>query len=57
MAQVRKFALLSMVQLPSTGGAPLALFVANQVGTSWVDAASADGRYTFQVRVNVIASG
>jgi hypothetical protein len=49
--------ILSLVQPPSTGGAPLALFVANQVGASRVDAASADGRYTFQVRVNVIASG
>jgi hypothetical protein len=49
--------ILSLVQPPSTGGAPVALFVANQVGTSRVDAASADGRYTFQVRVNVIASG
>jgi hypothetical protein len=49
--------ILSQVQPPSTGGAPVALFVANQVGISRVDAATADGRYTFQVRVNVIASG
>jgi hypothetical protein len=49
--------ILSLDQTPSTGGGPVAVFVARQVGTARVDAASADGRYTFQVRVNVIATG
>jgi hypothetical protein len=48
--------ILSLDQVPSAGGPPVARFTARQEGTSRVDAASADGRYTFQVRV-VIASG
>ena len=49
--------ILSLDQVPSAGASPLAVFTAHQVGTSRVDAASADGRYTFQVRVNVISAG
>jgi hypothetical protein len=47
--------ILSLDQSPSAGAPPVARFSARQVGTSRVDAASADGRYTFQVRVNVIS--
>jgi hypothetical protein len=42
---------------PSAGGPPVSVFVAHQVGVARVDASSTDGRYTFQVRVNVVASG
>jgi hypothetical protein len=49
--------ILSLGQIPQAGGPPLAVFTGVQVGVSRVDAASADGRYTFQVRVNVISSG
>ena len=48
---------LTLDQPPSAGAPPIARFTANQTGTSRVDAASADGQYTFQVRVNVISSG
>jgi hypothetical protein len=48
---------LSLDQAPPAGAPPVAIFTARQVGTSRVDAASVDGRYTFQVRVNVISSG
>jgi hypothetical protein len=36
-----------------TGGKPIAKFTAHQAGASRVDAASADGKYTFQLRVDV----
>jgi len=36
-----------------TGGKPIAKFLANQTGTSRVEAASTDGRYTYLLRVNV----
>ena len=40
---------------PSASGPPIARFGAHQVGVSRVDASSADGRYTFQLRVTVIS--
>jgi hypothetical protein len=40
---------------PSAGGPPTARFSARQVGVARVDGASTDGRYTFQLRVNVIS--
>jgi hypothetical protein len=46
---------LSLDSAPSAGGRPVARFGAHQVGAARVDAASADGRYTFQVRVNVFS--
>jgi len=49
--------ILSVDQIPSAGAPPVARLTARQVGTSRVAAASADDRYTFQVRVNVIAGG
>jgi hypothetical protein len=49
--------ILSLDQTPPAGSPPVAVFGAHQVGVARVDAASADGRYTFQVRVNVFASG
>jgi hypothetical protein len=48
--------ILSLAQAPPAGSDPIAVFTARQEGTSRVDAASADGRYTFQLRV-VTASG
>jgi len=39
-----------------TGGKPIAKFLANQSGSSRVEAASADGRYTYQLRVNVFSA-
>jgi hypothetical protein len=48
---------LSVDRLPSAGASPIAVFMARHAGTSRVDATSADGRYTFQVRVNVITGG
>jgi hypothetical protein len=48
---------LTLDQPPSAGAPPIARFTANQTGASRVDAASADGRYTFEVRVNVISNG
>jgi hypothetical protein len=39
---------------PATGGRPVVRFSAHQQGVSRVDASSSDGRYTFQLRVNVI---
>jgi hypothetical protein len=39
---------------PAAGAPPAATFGAHATGVSRVDAASADGRYTFQLRVNVI---
>jgi hypothetical protein len=40
---------------PAAGAAPVARLTAHQIGVSRVDAASADGRYTFQLRVSVIS--
>lgn len=45
---------LTLDATPSAGAPPVAIFTAHQAGVSRVDAASADGRYTFQVRVTVI---
>lgn len=45
---------LTLDAAPAAGSPPVVHFTAHQVGTSRVDAASSDGRYTFQVRVNVI---
>jgi len=47
---------LSLDASPAAGGAPIARFTAHQVGAARVDATSADGRYTFQVRVTVFSS-
>jgi hypothetical protein len=49
--------ILTLDQAPSASAAPVAVFAAQQVGTARVDAASADGRYTFELRVNVVAGG
>ena len=46
---------LTLDATPSTGAPPVARFTAHQVGTSRVDGASADGRYSFQLRVTVIS--
>jgi hypothetical protein len=47
---------LSLDEAPSSGAPPVARFSAREVGAARVDATSADGRYTFQVRVNVFSS-
>ena len=47
---------LSLDVLPGPDGSPVAKFTAHQAGVSRVDAASADGRYTFQLRVYVGAA-
>jgi hypothetical protein len=44
---------LSLDAGPAAGAAPIAKFGAHQQGVSRVDAMSADGRYTFQLRVDV----
>jgi hypothetical protein len=44
---------LSLDTMPGVDGKPLAKFTAHQAGASRVEAASADGRYTFQLRVDV----
>jgi len=49
--------ILNLDQTPSAGAAPVAVFAAQQVGTARVDAASSDGRYTFELRVNVVVGG
>jgi hypothetical protein len=46
---------LSLDTPPVEGGHPLAKFGAHQTGTSRVEAASADGRYTYLLRVNVFS--
>ena len=46
---------LSLDASPAAGGRPIARFTAHQVGAARVDATSTDGRYTYQVRVNVIS--
>jgi hypothetical protein len=47
--------ILSLDSTPSAGARPVAVFTARQ-GAARVDATSSDGRYTFQVRVNVVTS-
>lgn len=47
---------LSLDGAPSAGARPVAVFTARQEGAARVDATSSDGRYTFQVRVNVVTS-
>jgi hypothetical protein len=44
---------LPLAVAPAAGTPPMARFDAHQAGTSRIDAVSADGRYTFQVRVTV----
>jgi hypothetical protein len=44
---------LPLAVTPAAGTPPIARFDAHQAGTSRIDAVSADGRYTFQVRVTV----
>jgi hypothetical protein len=44
---------MSLDTPPAEGGHPVAKFGAHQVGTARVEAASADGRYTYLLRVNV----
>ena len=47
---------LSLDTTPATNGKPIANFIAHQAGASRVDATSTDGRYTFQLRVDVGAT-
>lgn len=44
---------LSLDSPPAAGGPPIAKFTAHQAGVSRVNATSADGRYSFQLRVDV----
>jgi hypothetical protein len=44
---------LSLDSTPDPGAAPKAKYTAHQAGAARVDASSADGRYTFQIRVDV----
>jgi hypothetical protein len=44
---------LSLDVQPSSGGKPVARFGAHQVGVARVDATTADGSYSFQLRVDV----
>lgn len=44
---------LSLDSTPAAGGAPKAKYSAHQAGAARVDASSADGRYTLQIRVDV----
>jgi hypothetical protein len=44
---------LSLDATPAPGGAPKARYTAHQTGAARVDASSADGKYTFQIRVDV----
>lgn len=44
---------LSLDAPPTAGGPPIARFTPRQAGVSRIDATSADGRYTFQLRVDV----
>lgn len=46
---------LTLDSAPSAGGPPVARFGAHEVGAARVDASSADGRYSFQLRVNVVS--
>jgi hypothetical protein len=49
--------ILTLDETAAAGAAPVAVYTARQEGTARIDAASADGRYTFQVRVNVVSTG
>lgn len=44
---------LSLDGAPTAGGPPIARFTPRQAGVSRIDATSSDGRYTFQLRVDV----
>jgi hypothetical protein len=44
---------LSLDATPASGAAPKARYTAHQAGAARVDASSADGKYTFQIRVDV----
>jgi hypothetical protein len=44
---------LSLDSTPAPGGAPKAKYTAHQAGAARVDASSVDGKYTFQIRVDV----
>ena len=44
---------LSLDATPASGAAPKARYAAHQAGAARVDASSADGKYTFQIRVDV----
>lgn len=44
---------LSLDATPASGAAPKAKYTAHQAGAARVDASSADGKYTFQIRVDV----
>ncbi len=46
---------LSLDSTPPSSGKPVATFGAHQTGAARVDATSKDGRYTYQLRVNVFA--
>jgi hypothetical protein len=46
---------LSLDSMPSGADRPVATFTAQQTGAARVEATSTDGRYTYQVRVNVFA--
>ena len=45
---------LTLDSQPSAGGPPIARFSAHEAGASRIDAASSDGRYTYQLRVSVV---
>jgi uncharacterized membrane protein len=47
---------LTLDTAPPGGGAPVGWFGAHQQGVARVEAASADGRYTYQLRVTVSGS-
>jgi len=47
---------LSLDSSPSPSGAPIAKFGAHETGAARVDATSQDGRYTYQLRVNVFST-
>lgn len=47
---------LSLDATPATGGPPVARYTAHQAGVARVDASSADGKFSFQLRV-VVAGG
>jgi len=44
---------LSLDATPAPGAAPMARYTAHEAGAARVDASSTDGRYTFQIRVDV----
>lgn len=46
---------LSLDSAPPSSGPPVARYTARQVGAARVDASSADGRYSFQLRVTVFS--